>query len=76
MEDATNRCFSQVVPRTNALQHASHFRVQDRAYDSKYPGESGIALRNLCLELLDRLDEANAASAGRTPPRSAVSLPR
>ena len=76
MADAANRCFSQVVPRTNALQHASHFRTQDRVYDSKYPGESGVALRNLCLELLDRLDEANAASAGRPKSPSAVSLPR
>jgi chromosome partitioning protein len=75
-DDPGNRCFSQVVPRTNALQHASHFRPQDRVYDSKYPGDSGMALRNLCQELLGRLDAANGASAGRTPPRSAVSLPR
>jgi len=75
-EDGNNRCFSQVVPRTNALQHASHFRAQDRVYESKYPGESGVALRNLCLELLDRLDEANAASAGRRTSPSAVSVPR
>jgi chromosome partitioning protein len=75
MEVKDNRCFSQVVPRTNALQHATHFRTSDRLYESKYPGDSGVALRNLCLELLDRLDEANAA-AGRSPSQSAALPPR
>jgi hypothetical protein len=57
------------------LQHATHFRTSDRLYESKYPGDSGVALRNLCLELLDRLDEANAA-AGRSPSQSAALPPR
>ena len=76
MDNIDNRCFSQVVPRTSALQHAGHFRPSERLYDSKYPGDSGAALRNLCVELLDRLDAANAASARPPPPRSAASLPR
>ncbi len=76
MENAENRCFRQVVPRTSALQHATHFRTTERFYDSKYPGESGVALRNLCLELLDRLDEANAGSARPPSARPAVPATR
>ena len=76
MDNVDNRCFGQVVPRTSALQHAGHFRPSERLYDSKYPGESGAALRNLCVELLDRLDAANAASARPPPSRSAASAPR
>jgi chromosome partitioning protein len=69
-----NRCFNQVVPRTNALQHASHFRTPERIYDTKYPGDSGRALRGLCVELMGRLEQANAASAGAAP-RQAVPPP-
>jgi chromosome partitioning protein len=76
MENSDNRCFNQVVPRTGALQHASHFRTSERPYDSKYPGESGAALRNLCLELLDRLDEANSASAKPPSARPAAPMSR
>jgi chromosome partitioning protein len=65
VQNRDNRCFSQVVPRTSALQHAAQFKPGERSYDTKYPGDSGVALRNLCLELLDRLDEANSAAAGR-----------
>jgi chromosome partitioning protein len=75
MSSADNRCFSQVVPRTNALQHATHFRTPERLYDTKYPGDSGKALRSLCAELMGRLDEANAASAA-PPLRSAAPMPR
>jgi chromosome partitioning protein len=76
MENAANRCFSQTVPRTNALQHATQFRSTGRSYDHKYPGESGAALQKVCLELLGRLEEANGASTVRSSPRSVAPAPR
>jgi chromosome partitioning protein len=65
-----NRCFNQTVPRTNALQHASHFRSPERLYDTKYPGDSGRALRGLCVELMGRLEQVNAP-AGASPRQAA-----
>jgi chromosome partitioning protein len=76
MENAENHCFRQVVPRTNALQHATHFTTTERVYESKYPGESGAALRNLCVELLDRLDQANPASDRTAPARPSAPAAR
>ena len=77
MENAANRCFGEVVPRTNALQHATQFRSTERSFDNKYPGESGTALKKVCLELLNRLGEANPAAAERRAlPRSAATSRR
>jgi cellulose biosynthesis protein BcsQ len=56
-----NRCFAQAVPRTTALQHASHFAQVERRYEGKYPGESGQALQRVCSELLDRVLAANGS---------------
>jgi chromosome partitioning protein len=36
-----NRCFSQPVPRTSALQHASQLSAVERSYAAKYPGQAG-----------------------------------
>ena len=63
-----NRCFSQAVPRTSALQHASQLSAVERSYVAKYPGELGVAVRALCQELLNRLAAANAKSAAASPP--------
>jgi chromosome partitioning protein len=77
MENRNNRCFVQAVPRTAALQHASHFTPVERSYDTKYPGESGNAMRAVCQELLNRLAAVNAASTASPPPsRSAAPMPR
>jgi chromosome partitioning protein len=60
-DNADNRCFAQTVPRTPTLQHAIQLSALERLYDTKYPGETGTAVRAVCEELLDRI---TAASAG------------
>jgi chromosome partitioning protein len=62
-DNAANRCFTQTIPRTHTLQHASQLSALERPYDAKYPAEAGAALRSLCEELLDRVAAANAGSA-------------
>ncbi|HZT49059.1 MAG TPA: ParA family protein [Hyphomicrobiaceae bacterium] len=61
-ENADNRLFTQTVPRTSALQHAAHLSTVERSYVAKYPGESSVAIRSLCQELLSRLTTANASA--------------
>ena len=56
--NAANRCFDQVILRTSALQTAAHFYPRPRSYWAKYPGQTGKTLRQLALELLTRLKEA------------------
>jgi chromosome partitioning protein len=56
-----NRLFPQAIPRTSALQHASQLSRLERSYIAKYPGESGIAMRAVCQELLERLAAGEAA---------------
>jgi len=56
-----NRCFNQVVPRAVALQDSARFQAPDRSYFAKYPGETGRALRQLCEEILLRMEPAPAA---------------
>ncbi len=63
ISNAENRCFPDSVPRTRALQLAPQISAVERQYDAKYPGDSGIALRAISQELLDRLRAANAAAA-------------
>jgi chromosome partitioning protein len=67
--NAENRLFTQTVPRTSALQHAAQLSPVERSYVAKYPGESGIAVRALCQELVNRLAAANAglAAAAQAP---------
>jgi len=66
-ENADNKLFAQTVPRTSALQHASHLSPVERSYMAKYPGESSVAIRAVCQELLARLDAANAREASASP---------
>ncbi len=54
-ENAENKCFSQAVPRLNALQDAARFQSQERSFTAKYPGQVGTAVRGLSEELLKRL---------------------
>jgi chromosome partitioning protein len=63
MEKPENRCFPEPVPRTQALQHAPQFSAAERPYGVKYPGDSGVALRFVCHELLDRVGTANRAGS-------------
>src|SRR5262245_44495749 len=62
-ENPANRCFRQSVPRTSALQHASHFAFTERSYATKYPADTATALHAVCQELLERLAAANATTA-------------
>jgi chromosome partitioning protein len=68
MQNAGNRCFSQAIPRSSALQHASQFALAERSYGIKYPGDSGNAILAVCEDLLNRLSAANAATAELRPP--------
>jgi chromosome partitioning protein len=65
--NADHRCFPEPIPRTQALQHAPHFSAAERPYDVKYPSDSGVALRFVCQELLDRVGDANRAGGDRLP---------
>jgi chromosome partitioning protein len=62
MHNTANRCFAQAIPRTRALQQASQLALAERLYDTKYPGETGSAVRTVCEELLSRLSAANEAN--------------
>jgi chromosome partitioning protein len=63
-DNAGNRCFSEAVPRTRALQLAPQLSAVERPYDTKYPGESATALQAVSQELLERIAAADAAAAG------------
>lgn len=63
MENAENRCFKQSIPRLGALQDAARFQALERSYGAKYPGAVGTAVKALTVELLARLEEANATLA-------------
>ena len=67
-----NRLFPQAIPRTSALQHASQLSHVERSYIAKYPGESGVAMRAVCQELLTRLAAGQAAAK---PPREVADGP-
>ena len=68
-----NRCFAHTVPRTSALQHASHLSDVERSYVAKYPGDSGASIRAIAEELLGRLAAANAPDAAPSMARSSAS---
>lgn len=63
VENPENRCFQQVLPLLNVLQHAGRYQETDRSFQAKYPGELGMAVRLLTDEILSRLAEANAPVA-------------
>jgi chromosome partitioning protein len=68
-EDPDNRCFQQVVPRASPLQATGIISPHPRSYWAKYPGETGDHLRQLAVEVLDRLStaQANTLDGERTP---------
>ncbi|MGE0024637.1 MAG: ParA family protein [Hyphomicrobium sp.] len=63
LSNPENRCFDQVILRAIALQEAARFHAPDRSYFAKYPGETGVAVRQLCEELLTRMGVAAAATS-------------
>ncbi len=73
-DNAENRCFMQVLPRLNALQHAARYHTEDRSFAAKYPGEIGHAIRGLVDEVLSRLEEANRGLGTVSTPGTATSV--
>lgn len=67
-DNADNRCFTEAVPRTQALQHATQLSAVERPYDDKYPGETGSALWAVGQELLNRISAASPASSAPSGP--------
>ncbi len=62
-ENSENRCFEQVLPLLNVLQHAGRYQESDRSIQAKYPGEIGAAVRGLTGEILARLAISNQQMA-------------
>jgi chromosome partitioning protein len=62
-ERADNRCFTQSIHRSIALQHITQFSPEGRSWLGKYPGAIGAAIKAVTLEVLQRVEAANAAAA-------------
>ncbi len=62
MENGDNRCFSRAVPRVTALQHAAQFQQLERSFQAKYPGDAGGSVKELAVEMLNRLEASRAAA--------------
>jgi chromosome partitioning protein len=75
MENPDNLCFSQAVPRTSALQVAAQLSPVERSYVAKYPGESGVTVRAVAEDLINRLTAANRAAQAKPPPAAAKANP-
>ena len=58
-ERADNRCFSQPVHRSVALQHVTQFSPDGRSWLAKYPGAVGADIKSVSRELLQRVEAAN-----------------
>jgi chromosome partitioning protein len=61
-QNPENRCFTRAIGRTTGLQHASGYQTRDRSYQAKYPGEAGLAIREITQELLQRMAAAEPAA--------------
>ena len=61
-DNPDNRCFAQAIPRVGALQDAVRHQAEERSYLAKYPGLIGEAVRRLTGELVERLQEVEAAA--------------
>ena len=66
-ENSDNKCFTQVIPRVNALQNAARFSTLERSYQAKYPGEAGQTIRAFAEEVLARLAARNAQPRAHQP---------
>jgi hypothetical protein len=75
MENPDNLCFAQAVPRTSALQVAAQLSPMERSYVAKYPGDSGVTIRAVAEELINRLTGANRAAQAKPQPATAKATP-
>lgn len=64
--DASNRCFETAVPRRAYIQRAADFHPDERSYLAKYPGDAGIAVRQLSAELLQRMGRISELRAAQS----------
>jgi chromosome partitioning protein len=64
-QEAEHKCFSQPILRVAPLQSATRFAPRPRSYWAKYPGQTGVSLRELTSELLWRVA---ASQPGATYP--------
>jgi chromosome partitioning protein len=58
--DSKNYCFRQSILQAAPLQAAAHLSPRQRSYRAKYPGRTGKDLRSLAIEVLGRLEAAEA----------------
>lgn len=77
-DNAENRCFTEPVPRMGSLQDAARFRMPERSYMAKYPGQVGTAIQALTAEVLQRVatrrkGRAETAPAAAEPPAATPS---
>ena len=64
--DPANRVFKSVIPRRAYIQRAADFDSERRTYIAKYPGDAGQALRQLTVEVLERVSGADRKSRERS----------
>ncbi len=75
-DNAENRCLSAAIPRRTALQDAARFDPVQRSYPAKYPGDVGLAIRELTKEILERMAINNASTKIKDgPPPMPMSTP-
>ena len=74
-DNGDNRCFTQAIPRINALQDAARFSTEQRSYMAKYPGDAGKAVRELAKELLARVEASAAVTLAAPALPSAATKP-
>jgi chromosome partitioning protein len=56
-------CFATAVPMIQHVQKSALYSVEERSYHNKYPGEAGLALRDIATEILERLSHNNWVQA-------------
>lgn len=61
-ERADNRCFTQPIHRSVALQHITQFSPEGRSWLGKYPGNVGLAIKSICIEILERIEASPAVA--------------
>ena len=62
-ERADNRCFTQPIHRSVALQHITQFSPEGRSWLGKYPGSVGVAIKSICAEILERIEAPRVVEA-------------
>ena len=72
-DNPDNRCFAQPVPRTSAMQHASHLSAGRKILCREVSWRFGCVIRAIAEELLGRLAAANAPGVAPDSAKSSAS---